>query len=185
METLSSSETSLYLFQTIRRDIPVHVTFHSLCCYFYFSKHRNVTSKAVQPKRQSDRPLPKTSLTRSYIQQAALVTRSPCINEATPSGSPGALGSWVSQFNTNLYEINSMFIKSKATPVTGLEGLQGCEMLRIPHCLDKRITDGDEIVSLTHRQRSTPQKHYFSASGTHFCWRLSKPQGHGADGRIR
>jgi hypothetical protein len=26
-------------------------------------------------------------------------------------------------------------------------------------------------------ERSTPQKHYFSASGTHFCWRLSKPQG--------
>jgi hypothetical protein len=22
----------------------------------------------------------------------------------------------------------------------------------------------------------TPQKHYFYASGTHFCWRLSKPQ---------
>jgi hypothetical protein len=23
----------------------------------------------------------------------------------------------------------------------------------------------------------TPQKHYFYASGTHFCYRLSKPQG--------
>jgi hypothetical protein len=23
----------------------------------------------------------------------------------------------------------------------------------------------------------TPQKHYFYASGTHFCWKLSKPQG--------
>jgi hypothetical protein len=23
----------------------------------------------------------------------------------------------------------------------------------------------------------TPKKHYFYASGTHFCWRLSKPQG--------
>jgi hypothetical protein len=23
----------------------------------------------------------------------------------------------------------------------------------------------------------TPQKHYFNASGTHFCYRLSKPQG--------
>jgi hypothetical protein len=22
-----------------------------------------------------------------------------------------------------------------------------------------------------------PQKHYFSASGAHFCWQLSKPQG--------
>jgi hypothetical protein len=24
---------------------------------------------------------------------------------------------------------------------------------------------------------STPQKHYFYVSGTHFCYRLSKPQG--------
>jgi hypothetical protein len=50
-------------------------------------------------------------------------------------------------------------------------------MLRIPYCLDTLLTDGGKAVSLTHRQRSTPQKHYFSASGTHFCWRLSKPRG--------
>jgi hypothetical protein len=41
-------------------------------------------------------------------------------------------------------------------------------MLRIPH--------GDEVVSLTHRSCSTPQKHFFSF-GTYFCWRLSKLQG--------
>jgi hypothetical protein len=29
----------------------------------------------------------------------------------------------------------------------------------------------------THRPPSTPQKHYLSASGTHSCQRLSKPQG--------
>jgi hypothetical protein len=29
--------------------------------------------------------------------------------------------------------------KSKAIPVTGLGGLYGCEMLRIPHFLDKRL----------------------------------------------
>jgi hypothetical protein len=46
----------------------------------------------------------------------------------------------------------------------------------IPHYLDKRLTDGGKAVSPTHRSRSTPQKHYFSASGTHFCYRLSKPQ---------
>jgi hypothetical protein len=28
----------------------------------------------------------------------------------------------------------------KAIPVTGLGRLQGCEMLRIPHCLDSRPT---------------------------------------------
>jgi hypothetical protein len=50
-------------------------------------------------------------------------------------------------------------------------------MLRIPHCLDSRITDGGEDVSPTHRPRSTSQKHYFSASCTHFCHRLSEPHG--------
>jgi hypothetical protein len=49
--------------------------------------------------------------------------------------------------------------------------------LRILHCLDNRLTDGGKVVSFTHWSRSTPQKHYFSASGTHFCFRLSKPQG--------
>jgi hypothetical protein len=31
------------------------------------------------------------------------------------------------------------------------------------------LTDGGKVVSHTHRPRSAPQKHYFSASGTHFC----------------
>jgi len=39
--------------------------------------------------------------------------------------------------------------------------------------------DGGKVVSLTHRppltQGNTP--------GTHFCWRLSRPQGHSATGR--
>jgi hypothetical protein len=50
-------------------------------------------------------------------------------------------------------------------------------MLRIPHCLDNRLTDGGKVVSPTHLPYFTPQKHYFSASGTHFCQRLSKPLG--------
>jgi hypothetical protein len=50
-------------------------------------------------------------------------------------------------------------------------------MLRIPHCLDNRLTDGGEFVSTKHRLRSTPQKHYSSVSGTYFCYRLSKSQG--------
>jgi hypothetical protein len=41
--------------------------------------------------------------------------------------------------------------------------------------LDNRLTEGGKVASPRHRQRSTPQKHYFSASGTHFCYRLSKP----------
>jgi hypothetical protein len=50
-------------------------------------------------------------------------------------------------------------------------------MLRIPHFVDTQLTDGGNVVSPTHRPRSTPQKHYFSASGTHLCQRLSEPQG--------
>jgi hypothetical protein len=57
----------------------------------------------------------------------------------------------------------------KAIPVTGREGLWGCEMLRIPHCLDNRLTNDGKVVSLKHRPRSAPSKHYFSASGTHSC----------------
>jgi hypothetical protein len=43
--------------------------------------------------------------------------------------------------------------------------------------LDNRLTDGGGDVSPTHRPRSTPQKHYFCASGTHLCSRLSESQG--------
>jgi hypothetical protein len=35
-----------------------------------------------------------------------------------------------------------------------------CEMLRIPHCLDNRLTDGGKVVSPTQWPRSTLQKHY-------------------------
>jgi hypothetical protein len=51
--------------------------------------------------------------------------------------------------------------KKKAIPVTGRGGLQACEMLRIPHCLDNRLTDGGKVVSPAHQPRSTPQKRFF------------------------
>jgi hypothetical protein len=50
--------------------------------------------------------------------------------------------------------------RSKAIPVTGRGDLEGCEMLRIRDCVDNRLTDGGNFVSLTHN---------FSASDTHFC----------------
>jgi hypothetical protein len=49
-------------------------------------------------------------------------------------------------------------------------------MLRIPHCVDSRLTDGGKVVGSTHLPRFTPRKNVFD-SGTNFCWRLSKPQG--------
>jgi hypothetical protein len=54
-------------------------------------------------------------------------------------------------------------------------------MSRLPHFLDSRLTDGGEVVSPTHQPPFTPRK----IPGTHFCWRLSRPQGHSAAGRIR
>jgi hypothetical protein len=61
--------------------------------------------------------------------------------------------------------------------VTDRGGLYGCEMLRILHFLDNPLTDSGKVLSLTRRPRSTPQKYYFSASGTHFCYRLIEPHG--------
>jgi hypothetical protein len=54
-----------------------------------------------------------------------------------------------------------LHIKSKAIPVTRRGGLYGCEMLRMPHCLDNRLIDDCEVISLTRRSRSTGQKHSF------------------------
>jgi hypothetical protein len=40
-------------------------------------------------------------------------------------------------------------------------------MLRIPHYLDNRLTDGGKVVSPTYPPHFTPQKHYyFYVSGT-------------------
>jgi hypothetical protein len=36
----------------------------------------------------------------------------------------------------------------------------GCEMSKIPHFLDSRITDGGEVVSLTRRPRFIPNKNF-------------------------
>jgi hypothetical protein len=54
-------------------------------------------------------------------------------------------------------------------------------MWRIRYCLDRRFTDGGEVVSLTSRPPLHPER----VSGTNFCYRMSKSQGHGAAGRIR
>jgi hypothetical protein len=40
-------------------------------------------------------------------------------------------------------------------------GPQGCEMSRISHCLDNRLSDGGEAVSLTRRPRFTPQEYFW------------------------
>jgi hypothetical protein len=72
-------------------------------------------------------------------------------------------------------------VKDKAIPVTDRGGPQGSETSRSSHFLDNRLTDGGKVVSLTYRPPFTPRK----ISGTHFCQRLSRPQGHIAAGKIR
>jgi hypothetical protein len=49
-------------------------------------------------------------------------------------------------------------IASKAILVAGRGGLQDSEMLRIPHFLDNRLTDGSGVVSLTRQQRFIPKE---------------------------
>jgi hypothetical protein len=44
--------------------------------------------------------------------------------------------------------INSLVRKGNSGPVTGCEGPYGCEMLRVPHFLDNRLTDDGEAVIL-------------------------------------
>jgi hypothetical protein len=48
--------------------------------------------------------------------------------------------------------------KDKAIPVTDLEYPSGCEMPKLPHFLDNRLTDGVEFVSLTRRPLCTSQE---------------------------
>jgi hypothetical protein len=45
-------------------------------------------------------------------------------------------------------------------PLTGRQAPWGCEMLNIPQCLDNRLTDGGEVLSLRRPPRSTCQEHF-------------------------
>jgi hypothetical protein len=54
---------------------------------------------------------------------------------------------------------HEVFRKVEGYPLTGHGGLYGCEMFGIPHFLDSRFTDDNE-VSLTHRPASAPQKSF-------------------------
>jgi hypothetical protein len=72
-------------------------------------------------------------------------------------------------------------VKGKAIPVTGRGGSCSCETSRLPHFLNDRLTDNGDVVSLTRRPSLTPRQ----IPGTNFCWRLSRPKGFSAAGRIR
>jgi hypothetical protein len=69
--------------------------------------------------------------------------------------------------------------KSKAVPLQVWNGPEGSRKLRFPDFVTT-AQDGGKVVSLTHRPHLSPGNN----PGTHFCWGLSRPQGHSAIGRI-
>ena len=67
----------------------------------------------------------------------------------------------------------------KISPITGPRCPEGSRKLRFPH-LVTTAQDSGKVVTLTHRPPLPPG----DAPGTHFCYRLSRPQGHSVIGRI-
>jgi len=70
-------------------------------------------------------------------------------------------------------------VKGKAVPLQDWSGPEGSRKLRLPDFVTA-AQDGGKAVSLTHRPPLPPG----NAPGTHFCHRLSRPQGHSVIGRI-
>ena len=69
--------------------------------------------------------------------------------------------------------------KGKAVPLQAWSGPEGSRKLRFSDFMTT-AQDGGKVVSLTHRPPLPPR----NTSGTHFCSRLSRPQGHNVTGRI-
>jgi hypothetical protein len=74
---------------------------------------------------------------------------------------------------------SSTYVKGKAIPLQALTGPEDSRRVRLP---DFKISahEGGKVVSPTHRPPLPPG----TISGTHFCWRLSRPQDHSAAGKI-
>ena len=68
--------------------------------------------------------------------------------------------------------------KDKAVPLQAESGTEGSRKLRFSDFMST-AQDGGKVVSLTHRPPLPPG----NAPGTHFCYRLRRPQGHIAIGR--
>jgi hypothetical protein len=54
-------------------------------------------------------------------------------------------------------------------PKVQLSPQQSCEMMRITLCLDNRLTDGSEVVSLMHQPSASLQNQFLFVSGGNFC----------------
>jgi hypothetical protein len=71
--------------------------------------------------------------------------------------------------------------QSEVIPVRGRGGLQGCDMLRVPHYVDTRLTDDGEFVCFARRPESTPHKYFLVTISV----RGSEAQGQVPAGRTR
>ena len=82
--------------------------------------------------------------------------------------------------NINCDKINFInYIKVKAIPLRNWSDPEGSRKLRFPDLMTT-AQDGGKVASLTHRLPLPPG----NATGTHFCWRLNRPQVHSAIGRV-
>ena len=70
-------------------------------------------------------------------------------------------------------------VKGKSVPLQAWSGPKGSKKLRFPDFMTT-VQGGGKIVSLTHPPPLPPG----NSPGTHFCWRLIRPKGHSAIGRI-
>ena len=84
--------------------------------------------------------------------------------------------------NFNLILTTTYIHKKKVKQSCYIQAWSGPEdsrKLRFPDFMTT-AQDGGKVVSLTHRPLLSPG----NTPGTHFCLRLSRPQGHSATGRI-
>ena len=70
-------------------------------------------------------------------------------------------------------------VKGKSVPLQAWSGPEGSRKLRFPDFMTT-AQGGGRVVSLTHWPHLPP----VNPPGTHFCWRMSRPQSHSAIGRI-
>jgi hypothetical protein len=85
------------------------------------------------------------------------------------------------KLTTNLHPMwRSRMVKVNLSPYRLWRPL-GLREVEAPTFSDIRLIDGGKVVSPTRRPPLTPR----TFPGTHFCWRLSRPQCHSAAGMIR
>jgi hypothetical protein len=85
---------------------------------------------------------------------------------------------WMSSYSTDEVHVD-LASKAKAVPLQAWSGPEGSRNLKFSDFMT-RAQNGGKVVGLTHRPPLPPG----NTPGTHFCQRLSRPQGHSATGRI-